>query len=173
MDARTSASRELLHRSDALMDAVEQLRTLDRTRVPKQIRDAMAQLAWDVYGREHDRRVPTTTADAHRFLFAPQGRLLGTPTPTRRRPIVGSSRRVTGDAWKVIELPAGDRDVEWRKLAGLTVQRALDRFQLVRGQAVHLARQGKREQAARLWLQVEAAWANYWRLAEQLREPEP
>jgi hypothetical protein len=133
----------------------------------------MAQLAGDVYGREHHRRIPTTTADAHRFLFALQGSLLGTSTPTRRRPIVSSSRRVADDTWKVIELPAGRGHAEWRELAELTVQRTLDRFQLVRGQAVHLAREGKREQAARLWLQVEAAWANYWRLSEQLREAEP
>src|ERR1700730_6508885 len=112
MDAKSTARRELLSRSDALMDAIEQLRTLDRTRLPEQIRDAMAQLAGDVYGREHDRRVPTTAADAHRFLFALQGRRLRPPSPTRRRPIASSSRRVGGDAWKVIELPAGERGPE-------------------------------------------------------------
>jgi hypothetical protein len=172
MNIRTTARRELLRRSDELIEVVEQLRMSDQPGVSSGIRDALAVLADEVYGRGSNRQIPTTAKGAHRFLFSLQGRLLRAPVQTQRQRIVTSrgGREEAVETWKEIELPGGDHHSEWRELAGLTAQRALDRFDFVRGQAVHEARRGRRQNAAGLWRKAEAAWANYWRLAEQLRE---
>src|SRR5207237_9395945 len=107
--------------------------------------------------RRSERQVPGSVGSAHRYLFSLQSRLLRAPIAPRRRPDEPKVREP--ETWKEIELPAGEPGPEWQEQAELTVQRALDRFQLVRGQAVHLARRAKQDRAGRLWRKVEPSWA--------------
>jgi hypothetical protein len=169
MNTSPNDRRQLLHHSDALMEHVEQLRLGNRSRLPIELQQSLARVAEDVYGRESNRRPPTTPADAHRYLFAVQSRLLKAPIRTARQPIVTRRHGQGTETWMELELPAGEHDAAWWELAELRVERTLDRFQVVRGQAVAMARRGNRDHAARLWRKAEVAWANYWRLAEQLR----
>jgi hypothetical protein len=165
--------RQLLRRSDALIDHIEQLRLRGRTRVPAALRRALAALANDVYTGARPPQVPATAAAAHRFVLALQSRLLRSSVRGRRRLVAAGVGGRSAVTWLELELPAGERDAAWRELADLTVERALDRWRLVRDRAATAARRHHTRDARRLWCQQQAAWANYWRLAEQLRDERP
>jgi hypothetical protein len=163
--ASRSDRRQLLWQSDRLLEQVEQLRLQGRRHLPEPLRRELESLATSVSPEVGAPR-PATVAAAHRFALALQWRLLrAAPRPRSR------SRLLTGGGrWKVLELPAGGRDDAWLELAELTVERALDRWRLVHDRATAAAHQGSRRASLRLWRQTDAAWANYWHLAQQLRD---
>jgi hypothetical protein len=157
----TATRRQLLKFSDELLNAVEVRRLHDHDDVPSQLRDRIIRLATLV--SDETMPAPTRLADAHRYLLALQERLLPGATVLRRR--------VRGPHdWKNLELPpyAGEVTPDWTELAQLTVERALDRWQFVNGRARTAGRRGDTAATLCLFRESQAAWANYWRLAEEL-----
>lgn len=166
--------REMLARSDHLLDQVEQLRLAEQRRVPPSLRSAIRTLQQRT-GRPESTS-PRTVRAAQLLVFTVQqrlmaanprhshphshlGRALGTPKVTRLS---------NGGAWKFLTLPpraAFPAEGEWRQQVELTVERAFDRWGLAQDQAVATARAGAG--AIPALRRAQAAWTNYWELSRE------
>ena len=179
------ARRELLARSDQLLDEVEQLRLAERRRVPPTLQEAIQRLQLRIGSPE--RADPRTVRAAQLLVFTVQQRLMAAnPRNPQPRAHLGRAlgtprvgRLPGGEAWKFLALPARPAshatpgsEADWREQVGLLVERAFDRWSLAQNQAVAAARGNG--QAIRAVRQAQAAWTNYWELrceAERLLAP--
>jgi hypothetical protein len=162
--------REMLARSDRLLDEVEQLRLSDEVRIPPTLREAIRGLQQRV-GPETAN--PRTVRGAQLLVFAVQQRLMGAnPHNSQPRAHVGRARgspkraRLPGGGeWKELTFPARPAqgpDSDWWVDVQLVVERALDRWSFAQNQAVAAAR--SRQPAEKALRRALAAWANYWEL---------
>jgi hypothetical protein len=162
--------RQMLARSDRLLDEVEQLRLSDEVQVPPTLRDAIRALQLRI-GPESAN--PRTVRGAQLLVFAVQQRLMGAnPHNPQPRAHVGrargSPRRAPlpgGGEWKELTFPARPAqglEAEWWSQVQLVVERALDRWSFAQNQAVAAARSGQPAETA--LGRALAAWSNYWEL---------
>jgi hypothetical protein len=168
------ARRELLARSDQLLDEVERLRLAEQRRVPSTLREAIRGLQRRV-GREEGVS-PRTVRAAQLLVFTVQQRLMAA-NPRNKQPrghlgrALGTprvTRLPSGAAWKFLTLPpppGPPADAEWRDHVRLVVERAFDRWSIAQSQAVAAARAaGPALPAVR---RARAAWENYWDLCSE------
>jgi hypothetical protein len=176
--------RDMLAQSDRLLEAVEELRLADQSRLPPTLGDAIRLLQARI-GRGESPN-PRTIHGAQLLVFAVQQRLMAAnPRQKQPRSHLGRPRgmpRVTraggGVPWKELTLPppaqAGRDGIPWSVQVELTVERAFDRWSITQDQAVAAARTGERSLEA--LSRARAAWANYWDLrceADRLLAPPP
>jgi hypothetical protein len=170
--------RQLLSALDAVLEALEQLRLMDRTRVTDPVVVRGNELGQQVYGGA-EYRFPRSLVGAHRSALRMVGRVLqgrvGPPAGSvdrreinakpRSRPISG------GQAIRLLTMPrSGDFGApEWHRRAACVVERALDRWCLAQDLAVAAARRGDGSTNVRSLLEVaRLAWDNYYDLKTQL-----
>jgi hypothetical protein len=176
------ARRDMLAHADRLLDAVEELRLAEESRVPPTLREAIRSLQVRI-GRAESSN-PRTVRAAQMLVFTVQQRLMAA-NPRHRQPRshlgrAGGTPRVNrlrpGVEWKELTLPPattpGPAVPPWPKQVELVVERAFDRWCLAQNQAVAAARSGL--EADQALARARAAWSNYWELrceAERLLPP--
>jgi hypothetical protein len=166
------ARRDMLAHADRLLDAVEELRLAEESRLPPTLREAIRLLQVRI-GRAESSN-PRTVRAAQLLVFTVQQRLMAA-NPHHRQPRshlgrAGGTPRVTrlrpGVEWKELTLPPNTIPAPaappWSKQVELVVERAFDRWCLAQNQAVAAARSG--QEAAPAVARARAAWANYWDL---------
>jgi hypothetical protein len=173
-DPGERARRELLQESDELLDAVEELRLEDRTRVPDRLGVAIETLQLKA-GRGEASIAPATLRSAHELVLSVQYRLMSgnprnqvTGTHLGRGAGQATVRALAGGgSWKHLVLPPIPMlpSPEWRALADATLERALDRWSYTQHHAALSARD--RSGARQALAQARVAWANYWELKEE------
>ncbi len=166
--------KSLLAESDHLLDEVESLRLDDATEAPLRLRAAIRALQIRL-GRRNPPVPPATIDAAHDLVFAVQQRIMAAnpnlPRPNRHagrpsgQPVLAVIRE--DRKWKLLALPAPpvtEANADWLELVEATVERAWDRWCYAQQQAVRAARQ--RFRAVVAFAVAEAAWRNYWALAQ-------
>ena len=164
--------RDMLAHADRLLDAVEELRLAEESRLPPTLREAIRSLQLRI-GRAESSN-PRTVRAAQLLVFTVQQRLMAA-NPRHRQPRshlgrAGGTPRVTrlepGVEWKVLTLPPATTPGlpvgDWSEQVELVVERAFDRWCLAQNQAVLAARSGL--EADHAVTRARAAWSNYWDL---------
>jgi len=187
MESRETRRRQLMARSDALLEEVEQLLLQSRGEVlPDRLAEAIGELEVRLARTEKPNRVRSARA-AHRLVLAVQQRLMAS-NPLNLQPRQHPGRapgiptfKLVGDStrWKFLTLPtppskdaAESEWKDWRERAEQVVDRANDRWACALHQAQAAARAPQRSgPAARGQISAvvaaRAAWQNYWELSEE------
>jgi DNA-binding winged helix-turn-helix (wHTH) protein len=161
-----SAHRELLKRTDELLERIERLRLGAVPKLPSSVRSDLEQVARQVTSFEQ--RAPESLSGAHAQVFRLQERLLGSNRSVSRTSVF--LPRVGSAAVREFRLPRRDPAAylgEWRDQARPIVQRAHDRWLLISAQAVAARSlpEAPVELAELRAKQAEAAWRNLDELA--------
>lgn len=164
------ARRRLLHRTDNILEGVEQLRLRGARYVPDRLHMELGKVASEIAQPQPPR---SKSLDAtHDYLFRLQSVLLRAGSQAQQSPRAsGAPRR---DGIPTLSLPQrGDADeASWRETVTLTVQRARDLVRYLNAQA-EAARALSGEEAAALAAtrsdQADSAWQQYERLANDAR----
>ncbi|HVB76817.1 MAG TPA: hypothetical protein VNI34_03285 [Candidatus Nitrosotalea sp.] len=183
---REAQRRQLMARSDALLEEVEQLLLGDCSELPDPLADAIEALDRRLARAQRQGRARTLRA-AHRLVFSVQQRLMAL-NPLHPQPRMHPGRAAgtptfqavaAGARWKFLTLPpppATEAEVgaqaEWLDLVHQTVERAFDRWACAQHQAQQAARsgpcaQGDMARALAAASAARAAWQNYFELSEE------
>jgi hypothetical protein len=157
--------RELLKRTDELLERIERLSLGAVPKLPSSLRSDLEQVARQVTSFEQP--APESPSGAHAQVFRLQERLLGSNRSVSRTSVFVPSASTAVREFRLPRRDPAEYQDEWRDRARPIVQRAHDRWLFVSAQAVAARSlpEAPAELAERRAKQAEAAWRNLGELA--------